>query len=121
MPSADCLVFATFLMVSTTSLLPWNLFMTAFEVSQAASRLSRLVPLQYFTFKLRPLNGSSPVNMSIPLAVVNPLQGYNFEHSFEAWMTVCSGISCVLGSLSNALLTMRYHLATVYTYTVLFI
>ncbi|VDK32448.1 unnamed protein product [Gongylonema pulchrum] len=75
-------IFAAFLLISTTSLLPWNLFMNAHE---------------YFHYKLR---NSSSEEWNISGNASTELQ-----RSYEPWVTITSGMSCAVGSLLNFLAT----------------
>uniref|UniRef100_A0A0M3HG92 Uncharacterized protein n=1 Tax=Ascaris lumbricoides TaxID=6252 RepID=A0A0M3HG92_ASCLU len=84
----ECLIYITFLLISTTGLLPWNLFMNAHE---------------YFHYKLR--NVTNDIGNMTIITDLTELQ-----RSYEGWLTITSGISCLFGSLFNFLTTERFHL-----------
>ncbi|VDN07743.1 unnamed protein product [Thelazia callipaeda] len=82
----EMLVFTAFLFISTTSLLPWNLFMNAHE---------------YYHYKLR--NISDHRNESL----IREDNVTDLQRSYEGWITLISGFSCTLGSAVNFLTTGR--------------
>lgn len=59
--------------------------------------------LQYFHYKLRNVTNDI-VNMTI---ITDPTE---LQRSYEGWLTITGGISCLFGSLFNFLTTERFHL-----------
>ncbi|EJD73976.1 hypothetical protein LOAG_18644 [Loa loa] len=79
------LIFATFMFVSVTSLLPWNLFINAHE---------------YYHYKLRNVTGN--------ITLIHEKDGSTeLQRSYEGWVTLTGGISCAFGSGINFLTTGR--------------
>lgn len=78
--------YIAFLIISTTGLLPWNLFMNAH---------------QYFHYKLR----------NVSIEVLNGSFLYetkamtDLQRSYEGWVTITSGATCIFGSVLNFLTT----------------
>ncbi|CAG9535999.1 unnamed protein product [Cercopithifilaria johnstoni] len=80
------LIFAAFVFISATSVLPWNLFINAHE---------------YYRYKLR--NVTENTTLIEEKDVDTELQ-----RSYEGWVTLTAGVSCALGSGINFWATGRY-------------
>ncbi|KAM3715803.1 Equilibrative nucleoside transporter [Dirofilaria immitis] len=88
------LVFTAFVFISTTSLLPWNLFMNAHE---------------YYHYKLRNVTNIRNVTNNIIL-IDEKDYGTELQRSYEGYLTLTGGISCAFGSGINFLATQRRNL-----------
>ncbi|CAJ0959709.1 unnamed protein product, partial [Mesorhabditis belari] len=86
-------IFAAFFFVSTTSLLPSNLFQNAHE---------------YFYYKLR--NVTNPCNLTI-VGDGNEPQTH-LQHIFESHVTFCGGVLNIMGTFLNVLATNSISNAT---------
>uniref|UniRef100_A0A915PDB6 Nodulin-like domain-containing protein n=1 Tax=Setaria digitata TaxID=48799 RepID=A0A915PDB6_9BILA len=81
------LIFGAFMIISTTSVLPWNLFMNAHE---------------YYHYKLRNLTDDGNKTL-----IDENDDSTELQRSYEGWVTVTGGISCAFGSGINFLATER--------------
>ncbi|VDO46980.1 unnamed protein product [Brugia timori] len=78
------LVFAAFMFISATSVLPWNLFINAHE---------------YYHYKLR--------NVTENATLSDEKDDTELQRSYEGWVTLTGGVSCAFGSGINFLVTGR--------------
>ncbi|KAK6105100.1 Nucleoside transporter family protein [Brugia pahangi] len=74
------LVFAAFMFISATSVLPWNLFINAHE---------------YYHYKLR--------NVTENATLSDEKDDTELQRSYEGWVTLTGGVSCAFGSGINFL------------------
>uniref|UniRef100_A0A1I8E9N8 Nucleoside transporter n=1 Tax=Wuchereria bancrofti TaxID=6293 RepID=A0A1I8E9N8_WUCBA len=79
------LVFAAFMFISATSVLPWNLFINAHE---------------YYHYKLRNVTENTTLSDGKD-------DDTELQRSYEGWVTLTGGVSCVFGSGINFLITGR--------------
>ncbi|VDO49772.1 unnamed protein product [Onchocerca flexuosa] len=111
------LIFAAFVFISTTSLLPWNLFMNAHEVCQYyqlsikkkglvfelflfSFSLEKSILFQYYHYKLR--------NVTENISLSDEKDGETeLQRSYEGYITLTGGVSCAFGSGINLLATKR--------------
>ncbi|VBB32866.1 unnamed protein product [Acanthocheilonema viteae] len=84
MNTHQMLIFAAFTFISATSVLPWNLFINAYE---------------YYQYKLR--------NVTENITLIEEKDGTELQRTYEGWVTLTGGVSCAFGSGINFLATGR--------------